>query len=256
MAPGKTFDLTVSDPTDGDVDLDVVGHIDLSPASGSIHLRRATPGGALVDVAEDGWLLAKLALPSTDADTLLRVAGTLLLDDSLISVLLLGAGPNPVLHVLPTGTVVLLNSVVAGSATPAAIVNEGVLVARYSELIGFYAPAVHTATTGRTLVGASRVSSRDVYLVHDFEVPAVPACSGQFLESDGYNRVPNDSCALAEPTDLQSASSTWVDQIPPGTLGCGDFVVRDLNGQPRPADGDGDGISACDIGAKEWQPNP
>jgi hypothetical protein len=45
-----------------------------------------------------------------------------------------------------------------------------------------------------------------------------------------------------------------VDAVPIGTLGCGEAGDVDALGRARPADGDGDGTAACDVGAFELQP--
>ena len=45
--------------------------------------------------------------------------------------------------------------------------------------------------------------------------------------------------------------SPRIDAIPAGTLGSGTTLVSDIRGFPRPTDGDGDGVAACDIGAWE-----
>jgi len=49
--------------------------------------------------------------------------------------------------------------------------------------------------------------------------------------------------------------SPVVDIIPAGVNGCGNDVTTDQRGFVRPADADGDGISACDIGAVEANTN-
>jgi hypothetical protein len=78
-----------------------------------------------------------------------------------------------------------------------------------------------------------------------------PACLGTAPTSGGYNRVPNTSCGLSHPTDIQSGSVPWVDRIPLGVLGCGGAYRVDLVGAVRPGDGDFDGTPACDVGAIE-----
>jgi hypothetical protein len=59
----------------------------------------------------------------------------------------------------------------------------------------------------------------------------------------------------ATPTHALYANSPAVDIIPRGVNGCGVAPLdADQRGQRRPADGNGDGASACDVGAFERQP--
>lgn len=78
--------------------------------------------------------------------------------------------------------------------------------------------------------------------------------------SMGHNHSTDDSCGLDGSGDVvggddvelfPSPGSPRIDAIPVGTLGCGSTLVSDIRAFPRPNDGDGDGVAACDIGAWE-----
>ncbi len=105
-------------------------------------------------------------------------------------------------------------------------------------------------------------------------------CKGAGVTSDGYNIASDASCGFTAAGDQQNVTaaqlklgplavngsatqtmalapgSVAVDRIPTGTNGCGASVTADQRGLPRPFDGDGDGVAACDVGAFELQPLP
>jgi hypothetical protein len=101
-------------------------------------------------------------------------------------------------------------------------------------------------------------------------------CEGVLTTSNGYNFSTDASCgftgtgdtedgpnpqlgALGDnggptPTMLPALTSPLVDAIP--LAACDPAVTADQRGFPRPADANGDGVEACDIGAVEVQPAP
>lgn len=95
------------------------------------------------------------------------------------------------------------------------------------------------------------------------------------ITSDGHNLSSDDSCGLTSPGDLintdpllgplqNNGGPTETHALLPGSPAIdavaenctdleGDLVLTDQRGEPRPADGNGDGNTACDIGAFEVQ---
>lgn len=91
------------------------------------------------------------------------------------------------------------------------------------------------------------------------------ACAGE-IQSLGYNHGGmTDDCGLAAegdtigggwPVDLFApppADDAVVDAIPLGSAGC-TSGAKDILGNPRGVDGNGDGIGGCDVGPYEVQP--
>lgn len=103
---------------------------------------------------------------------------------------------------------------------------------------------------------------------------------GVEIVSNGNNIESGMSCGFTLPTDRQNvtaeqlklgpladnggptktmalnAGSVAIDHVPNGLYDCGSIVTTDQRGRPRPADGNGDGVVACDVGAYEVQPQP
>ncbi len=102
-------------------------------------------------------------------------------------------------------------------------------------------------------------------------------CLGTVPSSSGYNRA-DGTCGLSGVGDGPLASSemvipgepnatpmtavlfptitsSLVDAVPLGVAGCS-TSRRDLLGNPRGVDGNGDGVAGCDIGSVELQPVP
>ncbi len=162
----------------------------------------------------------------------------------------------PAIDVEPGGTAVVVGSVLAQVFMPRtpAVRNEGTLVLLHSALHAVdYGPAPAVLANGGTVHSAAS---------------AITRCSGTPPGSLGHNVSFDDSCAWTGDGDVDSAApqfdirngppfhympratSVMVDAIPIGVLGCGDGTT-DLLGTPRGADGDGDGVAGCDVGAIE-----
>jgi hypothetical protein len=171
-----------------------------------------------------------------------------------------------------TGTAVFDQSIIVSNLNYT-VQNAGVFHARHSLLQGLILPpeyggggppALETVGAGQSHVASSILSSEAYY-----------DCVGTPPVSGGYNNTSypfHGQCQLDGPGDVAGAplgitwlgagsSTAWayviapdsslVDAIPIGTNGCGNDVTTDFFGNPRPVDGDGDGIAACDIGPIE-----
>jgi hypothetical protein len=97
------------------------------------------------------------------------------------------------------------------------------------------------------------------------ESPATSPASA----SDGHNLSSDELCGVAEPTDIintdplllplaDNGGPTPTHALHPHSpaidSGGGECEPTDQRGVPRPQDGDGDGIAACDSGAFEYVP--
>jgi CSLREA domain-containing protein len=165
-------------------------------------------------------------------------------------------------HIGATGLSLITDSeLVAMTGSP--VRNDGQLFVFRSTLLGFSGPAVDMAPGGVMRVQLSAlVTDTDLF---DAD-PGSPGCQGGTVVSLGYNyaspsATEPDPCHLDGPGDLvgvdpvfgsgqPGAGSPLVDHIPVGTARCGQEST-DAGGRPRPVDGDGDGVAACDVGADE-----
>lgn len=247
--PDDSYALTAADPADGDADLDNTGRVTIT-GTGDAPPHINSSASRAFDIAPGARLNAnRLTVDSYSVAGLVRVAGDAVLDQvTVLQSALFVAGAEPAVRVLPTGALVLFNSALVGTGGPAAVDNQGTLVAAYSSIDGMYTPGLATGPGATSTVAASTLSS----LVLDFrtpvESPTAPACSGSPITSLGYNRVPNASCGLSAPTDQVGPDTTFVDLVPVGILGCGDQFDVDLRGSARPREGNGDGVDGCDAG--------
>jgi hypothetical protein len=194
--------------------------------------------------------LFSFALPSAR----FRVEGTLVMRNTSIVRL---EGVQGTVHVRPGGTAVIESSLlVEAFSNDAPLRNEGTAVLRFTSL---FADAIGLDTAP----GASTTVAASVLL----------RCTGDAPTSLGANVAADTSCALGGPGDVEGllpaftpdlsgpvtydlpAGSPLIDAVPVGVHGCGAGVDDDMEGDLRPVDGDGDGVAACDIGARE-QPAP
>ena len=152
----------------------------------------------------------------------------------------------------------LVNSLLDGSP---AVRNRGTLAVRYATVATY------------VLATPALITSVDNTGVLYAEASILAACTGTPPVSLGANAAIDESCGLDEPDDRRlpvdvafdfgppvvpvfAAASPVVDAIAAGSHGCGTTVVDDMVGDPRPADGNGDGVAACDIGSRERPVGP
>ena len=199
------------------------------------------PGVALrsLRIASGGTLtLDRIgAWSSRDTDAaLVTVDGTLEVKRSALFV--------PVV-VSESGSLTLLQAALTSVRPAVSLTVRGTAAALYTTVLGSNSqPALDVAATGQVQIGASQI------------VPAweTDPCDGSPVTSLGYNVSAGPSCELTGPGDVVSETfpqDATVDRVPQGVLGCGTSVTTDPSGRPRPLDGDGDGIAACDAGPVE-----
>lgn len=114
--------------------------------------------------------------------------------------------------------------------------------------------------------GIDNIGSAQVVNTIVANSPMGGTCTGAAVTSLGHNLDSGTTCLFSQPSDLQNkdpkldtlfdAGSTFVFPLKAGSpaIDAGDNVncpPSDQRGQLRPADGNGDGIYACDIGAYE-----
>lgn len=158
------------------------------------------------------------------------------------------------LHIKPGGVVAARNSVFMGAHQPQyrSVDNEGVAVFDATQVGGLiYSRWTIPSGPLHTAPGAS-ATVRSTYLAS--------GCTGSAPSSLGYSADAGGTCSLSGLGDVSNALQggstvgpplTGVDAIPAGVADCGTFITTDVSGAVRPADGDGDGTAACDIGALE-----
>lgn len=253
MVPPGEYLLTSADPGDADADLDVVGDIRLARSAPG-ELKIESRAGRALDVQAEGQLVANGLTIESDVDHgAVRVSGVLVLGESLIGAIELPTTASvPTILIEQGGEATLSNSRVVGILATA-IHNRGSLVTLFASLDSILAPPLHTEGEGRSVLAATKLTRSATFRGSVWETPGEPHCTGTAPVSAGYNRALNTSCMLNQATDVQTDAVFGLDRIPIGTLGCGEGYAIDVDGQPRPADGDRDGLALCDIGAHELQ---
>ncbi|HMJ77281.1 MAG TPA: hypothetical protein VK507_14985 [Iamia sp.] len=159
------------------------------------------------------------------------------------------------LRVDPSGTVVIRNSLMLVTQ----VQNLGALTLSYASLrVPPGGRGIQTSAAGVTTLAASHLFGT--------RGTGSRACGGNRPVSQGYNAAMDGTCGLTQPTDigvlgpegddlLPPPDSPRADAVPPGELGCGTTVIEDQARRPRPADGNGDAVLACDVGWLERQPS-
>jgi len=164
---------------------------------------------------------------------------------------------DALLQVGATGSALLTNAHAVAIGAPLAT-NAGVLSIHgvtVSPMADGAEPVITTTTGGQTRLSATAVLGGP---------DGTDVCSGDAVTSYGYNLVPDTTCDLVMEGDRQDFDETEttpqaeddarLDAIPVGTLHCGAGWNDDLasfGATARPADGDGSGTPACDVGAWE-----
>ena len=233
------------------------GHLVIEAAPGAV--AEVDTGGLVVAAGAQLELLGMQLLDGAGSAPL-QVDGVLVVRRSTLRRIL----PLTVL-VSATGTLVAESSSF-GNGLGIVLRNEGVALLRHVTVLASFASttagnvAVETTASGSTVLASSTLQSGP-----GLRWPAGRgvACGGTAPTSLGSNTAWDTSCGLTAAGDVQSvnpyqlvggypaATSVLVDAIAPGTNGCGTEVTEDQSGVARPQDGDGDGTSACDIGALE-----
>jgi hypothetical protein len=218
------------------LDVEVTGEVTIVVDTSGDPATFASLTDATVTVAAAGTLV----LRSVEVQGAVNVHGTFVAERVALG--------NPGLVALAVGAqgrAVVVNSHVAPAYA------AGRLDVRFSTLAG--EAALSLAEGAQVTVGATAligdVMSCDLY------------DPGLSVSSLGHNVATDATCGLGGPGDVEDATgdtspfpdtgSPRIDAIPVGTLGCGSTLVSDVRGFPRPTDGDGDGVAACDIGAWE-----
>lgn len=184
------------------------------------------------------------------------VSGNVASSDNLIWV-----GEGAGLH-LSQGSVTVTNSTISGNSsddTPGVYAGHGSVTLRYATVAGNTGSgAVGTASATLSLTGTIVSGNTE------------PQCTDPVI-SGGGNVDSGSSCGLSGSSD-RSSTDPMLDPLADNggatqtrSLGnsspaidlagdCSAYVTTDQRGEARPADGNGDGTSACDAGAYEVPP--
>ncbi len=207
-------------------------------------------GGYSVTVAPGATLaVTDVGQITTLTDQRLTIGGSLVLTRTSIQ-----SNAGPAIVVLGGAGAVIVDSGL--NAVSGTIHSEGATAIIRSTIAGGFGE-VHRVS------GAGSSGWASTVLVTAF---TETGCAGTRPTSSGYNRTDSDCGLSAEGDgsatfgDLSSAftftpraDSALVDAVPLGVAGCS-ATARDMYGNPRGVDGNGDGVPGCDIGAVELQP--
>ncbi|MBI2887938.1 MAG: right-handed parallel beta-helix repeat-containing protein, partial [Chloroflexi bacterium] len=209
---------------------------------------------------------------------ILSVYGTLTVTGSTISDnnALMAAGGG---GILTSSTTIIINSTISGnrasdfggggihSLSPVTVIS--------STVVG------NSATDSKGGGGLRNFYAHNPFVLRNSIVANSPKggnCAG-VITSEGYNLSSDATCGLAGTGDLQNTDPKLgpladnggptqthalmtggpaIDAVPVATCTdpSGNPLVADQRGGPRPIDGDGDGVAACDIGAFELMVAP
>jgi hypothetical protein len=255
-------EITVPPGTYPPVGLAVTGDLRINwgaPAAVVFGGRITVSAGA--SLALDGVRISGTEVAASTPDAV-TVHGSLQLRRSFVEWLVADTFAGTGLVIAPGGGVVLDRTIVYGGQY--AVRNEGALVATQSSLLTVSGPRLVTSGAGASHLVASLLSR----VVNTAVL--MPSCSGTAPVSHGSNAfqaTAQSGCApgatdltffTPDITTYQGApaprtTAVGVDSIPLGVAGCS-VDATDLLGNPRAADGDGNGEVACDAGAVERQP--
>lgn len=251
IPPGTYGIVAAIGDVDGHHDIDVTGDV---LVNGGDHVRFAfiaptSPGGPAIDI-HPGARLEVSGFGETGNHAPIKVAGLLLVDRGLIGTF----DANPAVEITPTGSAFLSNSAVGGLGGPrGVVVNDGALLTSFTTLGGVNSVVLRTGEGATSSLSATQLERYAAWRGSVTPDPTGALCVGSAPESRGYNHTTNTSCSLTQATDVQDGDfgTSLVDRIPIGTNGCGSTYVVDVLSNPRPVDGNGDGVAACDIGGTE-----
>ena len=245
LPAGEELSLTVAD-ADGNVDLDIGSAITIDPVAPASSIVVAS-GQRAVDIAEGGSLRAS-GLHLHNA----RVAGNLVLQDGQIGMSFAGGTS---LEISASGSALVGTTSIGGAGGPAVVANAGKFVSLHTSIRGLAtATLIDTTGAGSTHLAATRLLRATMLTSGYYPLVGAPYCSGNPVESSGWNFSPTTDCNLTATGDIAGVSygtgpgpigtptlfapappdSPVLGAIPEGVLACGTTV---------PAAG-----GVCDIG--------
>jgi CSLREA domain-containing protein len=235
-------------------------------------------GGAIFD--DDGSLLS--VTDSTFVGNSAPKGGAIYIGDSASSITVTNStfvgnsalnGGGGAIANGSTGTLTIINSTFSGNS---ASTNGGAVALLFDNFALGQISVTNATFSGNTalsLGGAVHAAGAGVTLSSTI-ISGSASCSGP-ISDGGYNIDDGATCGFGgtslpltnpelDPAGPQpnggptntiaiSATSPALDLIPSATNGCGTTILTDQRGVafPRPVDGDGDSVAACDVGAFE-----